>query len=170
MRPSEKELDLALANELASSTEFLRWFLSHTKFASRSAAFVSCRSNSPWGTHPFPIKDPSSGSTVETMRQSETDVLLIVQALDGEILGVHVENKIGTGKFTANQPEMYSHRAKHWIGNAHYGGYKDFDTLLLAPAAFLEQCTDQSKYFGGAISHEELATKIPLFGSRPGGA
>jgi hypothetical protein len=161
--PTEKELDLALADALTNSAEFLQWFLSHTKFRNRSAAFISCRSDHPWGAHPFPIKDPVTDSIVETRRQSETDVLLIVRALNGEILGVHIENKIGSGKFTTHQPEMYSYRARHWIDNTHYGGYKDFDTVLLAPASFKDRNADQAKHFGCFTSHEEIGDKIPVF-------
>ena len=168
--PTEKELDLALAHELTSSAEFLQWFLSHTKFANRSAVATSCRADHPWGTHPFPATDPTKGAALDTKRQSETDVLLILRAHDGEVLGVHIENKIGSGHFTANQPGMYWHRAKHWVKNSHYGGYTDFDTVLLAPAAFAGKNAAQAKHFGCFISHEDVATHVSLFGGHRGDA
>lgn len=167
---TEKELDLALADKLTSSPEFLAWFLSHTKFSGRRAALTTCRSDHPWGTHPFPVTDPNTGVTLDTKRQSETDVLLVLRAEDGEVLGVHIENKIGSGKFTAYQPEMYWHRANHWKGNPHYGAYTDFDTVLVAPAAFMDRHAIQGKLFGCFISHEELAAHVPLFGGHPSDA
>ena len=162
--PTEKELDLALARALANSRKFLLWFLGCTKFADRKVVVVSCRADNPWGTHPFPAKNAETGVTVGSRRQSETDVLLILRTESGDVLGVHIENKIGSGRFTADQPAMYWHRAKHWIGNPHYGGYSDFDTVLIAPFAFLNQNSDQVEHFGSFISHEEIADHIPLFG------
>jgi hypothetical protein len=161
--PTEKELDLALAEKLENSAEFLQWFLSHTKFAQRNATFDSCRTDNPWGSHPFPSTDPITGAVLQGKRQSETDLLLILRAQDGEILGMHIENKMGSGKFTSDQPQMYWHRAHHWIGNPHYGAYTDFDTSLVAPKAFLELHEEQTAHFGCFLSHEELAFRVPAF-------
>jgi hypothetical protein len=161
--PTEKELDLSLSHELTSSADFLQWFLSHTKFANRTSLVKSCPSNHPWGTHPFTVTDPTTGAVIIKKCQSETDVLLILIAQDGETLGVHIENKIGSGRFAANQPEMYKQRATHWIKNPRYGSYTDFDTVLLAPAAFVDRNAAQAKHFGCFISHEEVAAYIPLF-------
>ena len=76
--PSEKSLDLALAAELEANPVFLDWFVAKTKFSGCRVKFVSCRSNHPWGTHPFPAEDLVTGAIQTTQRQSETDVLLIV--------------------------------------------------------------------------------------------
>lgn len=161
--PTEKELDLVLASELENNAAFLEWFISHTKFFDRGARYSNCRTNHPWGTHPFPITDPVTGATETTMRQSETDVLLVLSTQDGRLLGVHIENKIGVGKFTARQPEMYPHRAAHWLGNAKYGNYSEFDTVLLAPRAFRERNESQAGNFGCFIAHEDVAQFIPMF-------
>jgi hypothetical protein len=160
---SEKELDLLLAAELKSNPAFLDWLVSQTKFVDRGATFHSCRSDHPWGTHPFPGSDPVTGERITTLRQSETDVLLVVSGRDGRLLGIHIENKIGTGQFTDLQPEMYAHRAAHWIGNPRYGGYAEFDTVLLAPEAFRERHSAQTKLFGCFISHESVGRFIPSF-------
>jgi hypothetical protein len=82
---------------------------------------------------------------------------------DGEILAVHIENKRGSGKFTRDQPQMYWHRAHHWVGNPHYGAYADFDTALIAPKAFLERHPEQRRHFGCFLSHEDAAFHIPAF-------
>ena len=168
--PSEKELDLALASALESKPGCLSWLLGHTKFADLEAVFHSCRTDHPWGTHPFPVTDPITGQTAVLDRQSETDILLVVKDRRGRLLGVHIENKIGSGRFTTLQPEMYKHRAVHWIGNARYGGYVDFDTVLLAPEAFQRRNLDEAALFGCFISHESVGHFIPLFHGAKGAA
>jgi hypothetical protein len=167
---TEKELDRALAAELESNPAFLDWLISHTRFSGCGAAFHSCRTDHPWGTHPFPSTDPATGQSITAKRQSETDVLLVVSDRDGKLLGLHIENKVGAGKFTELQPEMYAHRAAHWIGNPNYGGYSDFETVLLAPKAFQQRNTAQAAHFGCFISHEAVGDYIPLFRRASGAA
>ena len=160
---TEKELDRALAVELQTNPEFLVWLISQTKFNGCSATLRSCRANHPWGTHPFPSVDSDTGERITTNRQSETDVLVVVSDRTGRLLGIHIENKAGAGKFTDLQPEMYAHRATHWIGNQRYGGYADFDTVLLDPEAFRQRNAEQAALFGCFISHEAVGQHIPLF-------
>lgn len=167
---NEKELDCALAAELETNPDFVEWLISQTKFSSCGAKFHSCRANHPWGTHPFPGIDSVTGEIITTKRQSETDVLLVVSDRNGRLLGLHIENKVGAGKFTDLQPEMYAHRAAHWIGNPRYGGYADFDTVLLAPEAFRQRHASQAALFGCFISHEAVSQHIPLFRQASGGA
>lgn len=165
--PSEKDLDLAFATELEANPLFLDWLIAQTKFANCGATFHSCRANHPWGTHPFPITDASTGETLAVQRQSETDVLLIITDRDGRPLGLHIENKLGSGKFTNLQPEMYAHRAAHWIGNPKYGCYADFETILIAPEAFRLRNATQAALFGCFISHEAIGSYIPAFRQAP---
>jgi hypothetical protein len=161
--PSEKDLDIALSNELQANPEFLAWFIGHTKFASRDAVFHGCRHDNPWGSHPFPFVDPVTGKVTTSTRQSETDVLLIARDKNDTLLGVHIENKLGSGKFTDLQPEMYPHRAAYWLGNPRYGGYTEFDTVLVAPEAFRQRNTSQVLLFGCFVSYESVATFVPMF-------
>ena len=167
---TEKELDRALAAALESNHALLDWLVSQTKFSGCGAVFHSCRADHPWGTHPFPSIDPATGESITAKRQSETDVLLVVSDRDGQLLGLHIENKVGAGKFTDLQPEMYAHRAAHWIGNARYGGYADFETVLLAPEAFQQRNAAQAEHFGCFISHEAVGHYIPLFRHASGAA
>ena len=167
---TEKELDHALAVELETNSEFLEWLISQTKFSGCDPTFHSCRANHPWGTHPFPVVDPATGESIITRRQSETDVLLVVSDRSGRLLGLHIENKVGAGKFTDLQPEMYAHRAAHWIGNPRYGSYADFETILLAPETFRQRNTAQAALFGCFISHEAVGQHIPLFQQASGAA
>ncbi len=160
---SEKELDGALASAFATDPEFMDWFVSHTKFAGRGAVYCSCRANNPWGTHPFTYTDPVSGNSIATTRQSETDVLLIAVDRDGNRLGIHIEDKLAGGTFTEFQPQMCAHRAAFWLGKEHYGGYTEFDTVLLAPDSFRRHHEVQAEFFGCFVSHEEVARYVPLF-------
>ncbi|MDO9458591.1 MAG: hypothetical protein Q7N95_00510 [Alphaproteobacteria bacterium] len=164
---TEKDLDLALAAELEKSPEFLSWFVSHTKFAGSGVTFHSCRANHPWGTHPFRYTD-ETGTEAVVPRQSETDVLLLLKDKNGRIVGVHVENKVGAGKFTHDQVEMYPQRAAHWVGNERYGCYEDFDIVLIAPEMFRERNTRQAAQFPAFISHELIGQHIPLFATSAG--
>ena len=161
--PTEKALDRALAKAIEAPGPFLGWLLGHTKFANRGATLIKCRCDHPWGKHPYTAIDQATGASVQSFRESETDVLVVLRASDGETLGVHIENKLGSGRFTADQPEMYAFRAKHWIGNAKYGGYSDFDTILLAPLEFKLRNSDQLRHFGCFVSHEDVATHVPEF-------
>ena len=165
---TEKELDRALAEELETNPAFLSWFMSHTTFSGSGAVFHSCRSDHPWGTHPFQQAD-GQGQNVVTQRQSETDILLNIRDRNGRILGVHIENKVGAGKFTNFQAEMYPQRAAHWVGNERYGAYEHFDTVLVAPEAFRQRNAEQAALFGAFISHEAVARHISLF-AEPAGA
>jgi hypothetical protein len=162
---TEKGLDNALATALGRDVLFLNWLVERTKFRGREIALLSCRSNHPWGSHPFPSIDPQTNQVTTSKRQSETDVLLLICDKSGSRLGIHIENKLGTGKFTNMQAEMYRHRAAHWIGNPKYGAYSEFDTVLLAPRAFAERHPSQAALFGAFISHEELVQFVPEFGN-----
>ncbi len=164
MGKSEKDLDQALAAALESNPILVAWVLAQTKFAGNNLAFHSCRSNHPWGAHPFTSINLESGNREETRRQSETDVLLLLSDEHGHIFGIHIENKLGSGAFTKLQPEMYPQRAAHWIDNPKYGNYTDFDTILLAPHSFQLRNREQADLFGCFVSHEEIAQFVPEFG------
>lgn len=159
----EKELDLALAAALERDPLLVAWILARTKFAGRKLEFHSCRSNHPWGTHPFTSLNRDTGEVGETRRQSETDVLLLVKDEQGHIFGIHIENKLGSGAFTKLQPEMYPQRAAHWVGNPKYGNYEDFDTVLLAPSSFQARNKEQAAAFGCFVSHEEISRFVSEF-------
>lgn len=159
----EKQLDVALDQALRSDQSFLQWFLSRTKYARRGAKYFWSRADHPWGTIDFTLIDAETGVKVVTRRECETDVLLVVKASDGEHLAVHIENKLGLGRFTASQPEMYRQRAEQWKGRPKYQSYTDFVTILVAPEAFRHGNQAQAAVFDVFISHEEIAAYIPLF-------
>ena len=163
--PSEKELDAALENAFKSNVAFTRWFLSKTKFADRSATYLWSRSDHPWGIIRHPTINPETGLEEMSLKECETDVLVVLQAEDNEHLALHIENKTAGGKFTLLQPELYQLRAEQWKGNPKYQSYTDFDTVLVAPTRFQERNVAQASLFGSFIAHEEIAEYIPLFGS-----
>lgn len=163
--PTEKELDAALENAFKCDIEFTRWFLSKTKFADRCATYLWSRSDNPWGKVRYTAMNPETGMGEASLKECETDVLVVLEAGNDERLALHIENKIATGKFTALQPELYHLRAEQWKGNPKYQSYTDFDTVLVAPRRFQERNEAQAGLFGCFIAHEEVAEYIPLFAS-----
>lgn len=161
-KKTEKELDKALAKALEHDPKLVSWIVSKTKFAGRDVEFRSCRSDYIWGVHPFVFRNQETGVEESTSRESETDVLLLLN--DGDrVVALHIENKLGGGAFTQLQPEMYPQRAEHWKNDKKRGGYADFDTVLLAPLVFKERNAEQAALFGCFISHEDIAAYIPEF-------
>ena len=163
--PTEKQLDAALEESFKSDSSFTRWFLSKTKFSGRSATYFWSRSDHPWGTIDYVTTNPVTGVEETSRKECETDVLVVLEAENGDRFALHIENKIGTGKFTTLQPELYRPRAEQWKGNPKYRSYTDFDTVLVAPQQFQERNAAQAGLFGCFISHEEISKFIPLFQS-----
>ncbi|WP_449427763.1 hypothetical protein [Rhodanobacter umsongensis] len=160
---TEKELDAALEKAFKEDEAFAQWFLARTKFAHRGAKYFWSRSDHPWGRIPYATINTQTGASEISLKESETDVLVVFQAQDEEFLALHIENKIGSGKFTALQPELYAPRAEHWKGNPKYGAYTDYQTILVAPRIFQERNKFQAHIFDCFIAHEEIAGFIPLF-------
>jgi hypothetical protein len=163
--PTEKQLDLALDGEFKNNPAFCRWFLDRTKFLQHDGRYCSSRSNHPWGPIPCSLSNPVTGRIDTTIKESETDVLVVFEASTGERFALHVENKIGMGRFTLLQAELYPQRAAHWAGNPKYGNYREFETVLVAPRVFYERNEVAVKqFFHRFVPHEDFAAFIPLFG------
>ena len=162
-KATEKELDEALDKAFKDSHEFTIWFLSKTKFAEISAQYYWSRSDNPWGRVPSEEPDPETGKLEKIIRESETDVLVVFEAEGNKRFALHIENKLGNGKFTLGQPRNYTVRAKHWAGNPKYGNYTEFETVLVAPKEFYERNIEEARIFDRFISHEEIASFIPIF-------
>lgn len=164
-KPSEKKLDAALDTAFKNQPEFVQWFLERTRFSGRGAKYLWSRSDHPWGTIDYTSINPETGLTETTRKECETDVLVVLKAEDGEILALHIENKIASGKFTALQPELYRPRAEQWKDNPKYQNYSDFQTILVAPKVFYDRSRTQADLFDCFITHEDIARFIPLFGT-----
>lgn len=162
--PTEKQLDEALEEAFKTNPEFVRWFLSKTKFSGRSATYFWSRSDNPWGTVDYVTINPGTGVEERLRKECETDVLVVLEVEGKERFALHIENKIGTGKFTALQPELYGPRAEQWKSKEKYRNYTDYDTVLVAPRQFQMRNAEQAALFGCFIPHDEIADFIPLFG------
>ena len=160
---NEKQLDAALVSSLQTNTEFRNWFLSQTKTESSFKELVLLRADYPWGKFRAILPNPIPGAIEVVVKEAETDILLVVERVDGKRIGFHIENKLALGSFTPHQPEMYAVRAEAWRKNSDYGNYDEWETVLIAPQAFFEKFKSDARKFISFISHEELAKKISVF-------
>jgi hypothetical protein len=163
--PSEKQLDRALHEALESSPSFREWFIGQLKSGGGYSSLVLCRSNHPWGKVRLILPNEQTGALEPIDREGETDVLAVFEHPSGARLGVHIENKLASGAFTQYQPEVCSARAEHWVGSKKYGSYHQWETVLLAPSAFIARYAADSRKFITRISHEQVATHLPAFRS-----
>ncbi len=164
MKPaSEKDLDRELEKALASSSEFADWFLARTSFAGKRGTRVWSRSDNPWGRIPVQISDPVTRTIKTTLKESETDILVVYELDNGSRVGLHIENKVGLGKFRPHQADLYAQRARAWARIEKFGNYTDWGTVLVAPEGFRAKFTEESLKFDAFISHEEIAQFVPLF-------
>ncbi|MEO5925946.1 MAG: hypothetical protein ABIR70_19155 [Bryobacteraceae bacterium] len=164
--PTEKELDKALETALKSNELFREWFISRTKFKGDNPEYLWSRSDSPWTTVQLALPSDKTGEFEIMKRQGETDVLFVFQfpAEPMRRCGLHIENKLASGRFTKYQPQLYAARAKQWANNPKYGNYNEWDTVLVAPQSFLDGHYTLAKPFGAFVSHEEIAHYITNFG------
>ena len=157
----EKDLDPIIEKAFNDSEDFVKWFLSKTKYTDTDARCVWSRSDSPWSKITFKHVDPETGVESDITRDSETDILVVLEADDGVRFAFHIENKLAGGSYTQYQPEMYRSRANAWINNDKYGRYTEFETVLLAPLAFYKNNLETSKPFDRYVSYEEASIFIP---------
>jgi hypothetical protein len=164
---SEKQLDLALDDAFQHNAAFATWFVDQTKFAGTGATYLWSRSNHPWGRVMHTTLDPTTGEAVTTIKEGETDVLVVFTTANGLRFALHIENKVSVGKFMPEQPELYAVRARQWLGNPKYQSYTDFETVLVAPKAFYHRNEQACRVFDRYIPHEDIAQFIPLFLQEP---
>ena len=160
---SEKQLDLALDDAFRHDPSFASWFVDQTKFAGMGGTYLWSRSNHPWGRVAHTTQDPTTGEVVTTIKEGETDVLVVFTTANGLRFALHIENKVSVGKFMPEQPELYSVRARQWMGNPKYQSYTDFETVLVAPKMFYQRNESACRLFDRYIPHEDIAQFIPLF-------
>jgi len=160
---SEKELDLTLEEALKTDAGFCRWFLSKTKTGANYSECVWSRSNYPWGKVRLLLPNSQTGALEMVAREGETDVLVVFESSSKHRLGIHIENKLASGRFTKYQPEVCAARADAWIRNVAYGNYDVWETVLLAPMSFYQTYSDEARKFTSFIAHEDVAAHIPVF-------
>jgi len=160
---TEKELDRALEEALANSEAFRLWFLGKLKHVNGHTRLVLSRSDHPWCRVRLILPNAKTGALEAQVREGETDLLVVFENDAGHRLGVHIENKRASGKFTSEQPELYAARADHWIGSQPHGSYKAWETVLVAPSAFAEKNASNARKFTTFIPHEEIAQHVAEF-------
>lgn len=160
---TEKQLDLSLEQALKESEEFRGWFLSKTGFLREQAILVLSRSNWPWGRVKLRLWNPETQTYETATREGETDLLVVFQSARRGRFALHIENKLHSGRFTDRQPELYRARAAAWAGNAKYGDYEEWETVLVAPLEFYERNMYEASKFSRFISHEDIAVHIREF-------
>ena len=76
---------------------------------------------------------------------------------------LHLENKLGGGRFLPGQAESYRPRAEFMARQPRFMNYDDYETVLLAPAAFVAKYSSDCAHFDRVITYESLAAFIPEF-------
>jgi hypothetical protein len=162
----EDSLNLAFANKLIESTEFISWVLNQTKFAeyAKTARLLheeqeQARKARFWWRHWW-CHVPDLGE------ESETDIFLVFEVSDTKKrFSLHVENKLSNSTFIPNQEASYAVRASYMLNYTKAAEFHctDYDTMLIAPHSFRNKYRDQSDLFGCFIAHEDIAKFIPEF-------
>jgi hypothetical protein len=97
----------------------------------------------------------------ETKKDSETDILLIfVDSSTGDRYALRIENKPAHRGWEPDQAANYLKRA---VNRMKAWRYIDFQTVLLAPAAFVQQHPTEASHFHLTISYEEVGAFVPEF-------
>lgn len=94
--------------------------------------------------------------------ESETDLFFPFDA-DRMRFAIHIENKPKHGKLSFDQAAGYRPRAIYMAHKPQWLEYWDFETILLAPNAFLEDNLLAIRQFDRVISYEKVAEFVPLF-------
>ena len=156
---AESDFDQAFADTLTTSTEFRRWLLSGSRFADTARLLIEeqrkARKARQWWKHWWGYM--SDGTS------SETDVFAVFEIEPGRRFALHVEDKPPHGKLEMRQAADYRRRAVHWAHKDRFLCYDDFETILMAPAAFIRDNAACAQQFDRCLSYEDLAAWIPLF-------
>jgi hypothetical protein len=164
MKLSEDQLCLALAERVKESSEFAAWLLSRTKFRRHIAGArllhdeqMNLRPRRFWWRHWW-------CHIPELKKDRETDIFMVFEISNSnERFALHIENKRDNGKFATGQAEAYRIRAQHMANRSEYLNYQDFETILIAPIAFMEKYRDSCDHFDSFIPYEDIAAFIPEY-------
>lgn len=94
--------------------------------------------------------------------ESETDLFLVFAA-EGYRFAIHIENKPPSGTLSLEQASAYRRRAAYKANNSRWLNYIDFETILMAPNAFIEANSEQASQFDRTISYEAVGKFVPAF-------
>lgn len=147
---NELELDKCFWREVSASSAFQHWLIGKTKFAGRVVRLVTDE-----GWHQRWYRDP------ETKKDSETDILLIFVDLENsQRYALHIENKAAHSKWEPNQAKNYRKRALNLMSKLRCA---DFQTVLMAPASFIDKHPTEAGEFDLILLYEEVGMFIPEF-------
>jgi|SRR5450755_20390 hypothetical protein len=165
---SEDQLCHVFANQIRDSPQFVSWLLGRTKkFAKHRADDVKVlweeqqkqRTSpaAPWWRHWWMGKCKCSGC----IGGRETDIFVVFELIESnERFALHIENKPPKTRFTKGQAAAYPIRAKCWAHQERFLDYSEFETILVAPAAFLNE--PGAELFTG-IPYEDVAKVLPSY-------
>lgn len=163
MKIHEGQLDQAFAEALEQSVAMQRWLLENGRFVhlSHKAKLLvdeQAAARKPCVTHwsRFWWCSLPDGS------QSETDLFFVFES-DHCRFAFHIENKPPSGKLSFTQASGYRRRAIFKANTPGWLSYVDFETILLAPLAFIEANRESANQFDRTISYESVALFVPLF-------
>lgn len=94
--------------------------------------------------------------------ESETDLFFVFET-EGGRFAIHIENKPPSGILTFSQASAYRRRAIFMANSPTWLNYLDFETILLAPEAFIEANREAATQFDRTISYENTARFAPSF-------
>jgi hypothetical protein len=156
---NEDQLCAIFADHIRLNSQFRGWVLSQTKFHHLALEAIllsdeqAKRPAKAWWRHWW--------TTVkENNRQSETDIFLVFEHASCRF-ALHIENKF-TAPISENQAADYRIRAEQMKLNK-WVPYVDFETMIIAPKAYLLKNVEQCKKFDRSLSYEEIGEHVEIF-------
>jgi hypothetical protein len=158
----EVELDHAFAEAVEADKAFQRWVVAggrFSRFADEAVLLIeeqrTARASAKhWWKHWW-CRLPDGS-------ESETDVFLVFE-VERLRFALHIENKPPHGKLGMRQAADYRRRAAFMANEERWLNYADFETLLLAPAAFLAANPACASQFDRTLAYEEVGRFVPKF-------
>ena len=134
-RKYERDIDMLLAEEFATSPRFTNWFLGKTKKFKSLEGIVS---------EVYISKSDSMG---------ESDLIVILLQPNGTRFALYIEDKINA-PLQPQQEERYQIRAEE---GASKGKYSDFEVILCAPEVYIASITG-TELFDSLVSYESISS------------
>lgn len=163
---TEDQLCELFAEKVKDVPQFTAWLLRLTKFAPYASHArllhdeqMSIRPRNRWWRHWW------CNAPGLTKQGRETDIFMVFEVTEPIPFrfALHVENKLGNGRFTDGQAQDYSVRASAMTDRADYLNHTDFTTILLAPKKFVDRFPIESEQFDVFLSYADVSTWIPQF-------
>lgn len=130
----ERDIDVLVLEEIHTDAAFRSWLLGKLEIeAEPQEGFIGA-----WHS----VIDGQWG---------ESDLVVGVQADQGGLVLVMIENKIGA-PFQEEQDVRYHRRGEHAVDE---GPWDEYKTCLCAPEAYVQRCFDETE-FDASITYEEL--------------